>query len=157
MPSRRNKIEMTPDEQQAYLENGYTLQVASNGPRGAPHLAAMWYSLDENGLIQFTTFTKSQKIVNLQRDPHITCMLEDGKNYSELRGLVIEGQAELIIGDVEATLAVMRRSPEKYGGGGPNAQQSDEDARRIAAKRCVVKVHPDKIYSWDHNKLGGVY
>jgi len=93
MPSRRNKIEMTPDELQAFLENGYTLQVASNGPRGAPHLAAMWYSLDETGLIQFTTFTKSQKIVNLQRDPHITCMLEDGKAYSELRGLVVEGQA----------------------------------------------------------------
>ena len=32
-----------------------------------------------------------------------------------------------------------------------------EISRRIAAKRCVVKVRPSKIYSWDHNKLGGVY
>ena len=116
----------------------------------------MWYSLDDEGLIQFTTFTKSQKIVNLQRDPHITCMLEDGKAYAELRGLVVEGTAELTIGDVEATLAVMRRNPEKYAGGA-NTQQSDEQARRIAAKRCVVKVRPQKIYSWDHGKLGGVY
>ena len=83
-------------------------------------------------------------------------MLEDGKAYAELRGLVIEGTAELLIGDVYATLAVMRRSPEKYPAGASN-QQSDEDARRIAAKRCVVKVHPDKIYSWDHRKLAGVY
>ena len=156
MPSRRTSIEMTEEEQRDYLANGYTLQVASNGPRAAPHLAAMWYSLDEEGLIQFTTFTKSQKIVNLQRDPHITCMLEDGKSYSELRGLVVEGTAELIIGDVEATLAVMRRNPEKYARGA-NTQQPDEQARRVAAKRCVVKVRPSKIYSWDHNKLGGVY
>lgn len=156
MPSRRSKIEMTEEEQREFLRNGYTLQVASNGPRGAPHLAAMWYSLDEQGLIQFTTFTKSQKVVNLQRDPHITCMIEDGKAYSELRGLVLEGTAELIIGDVDATLAVMRRGPEKYPTG-PSTQQSDESARRVAAKRCVVKVHPDKIYSWDHGKLGGVY
>lgn len=156
MPSRRGSIEMTEEEQKEFLEHGYTLQVASNGPRGAPHLAAMWYSLNADGLIQFTTFTKSQKIVNLQRDPHITCMLEDGKAYSELRGLVIEGKAALIIGDVEATLAVMARSPEKYGGG-PGTQQVDEDERRrMASKRCVVKVHPEKIYTWDHNKLGGV-
>lgn len=156
MAGRRSQIEMTEEEQREFLAKGYTLQVASNGPRGAPHLAAMWYSLDAAGLIQFTTFTKSQKIVNLQRDPHISCMLEDGKAYSELRGLVIEGTAELTIGDVEATLAVMRRSPEKYPTG-PNTQQSDESARRVAAKRCVVKVRPDKIYSWDHSKLGGVY
>ena len=52
----------------------------------------MWYSLDDEGLIQFTTFTKSQKIVNLQRDPHITCMLEDGKSYSELRGWSSRGR-----------------------------------------------------------------
>ena len=156
MPSRRDSIEMTEEEKQDFLANGYTLQVASNGPRGAPHLAAMWYSLDAQGRIQFTTFTKSQKIINLQRDPHITCMLEDGRAYSELRGLVIEGTAELVIGDVDATLAVMRRSPEKYPAGVSN-QQSDEDARRIAAKRCIVKVHPNKVYTWDHSKLGGVY
>jgi PPOX class probable F420-dependent enzyme len=156
MPSRRSSIDMTDEEQREFLTNGYTLQVASNGPRGAPHLAAMWYSLDDEGLIQFTTFTKSQKVVNLQRDPHISCMVEDGKLYSELRGLVVEGTAELVIGDVEATLAVMRRIPEKYPSG-PNARQSDEDARRIASKRCVVKVHPENVYSWDHRKLGGVY
>ena len=147
---------MTQEEQQAFLASGYTLQVASNGPRGAPHLAAMWYSLDDDGLIQFTTFTKSQKIINLQRDPHISCMLEEGKAYAELRGLVVEGTAELIIGDADATLAVMRRSPEKYPSN-PSSRQSDADVRRVAAKRCIVKVHPDKIYSWDHSKLGGVY
>ena len=107
----------------------------------------MWYSLDDDGLIQFTTFTKSQKIINLQRDPHISCMLEEGKAYAELRGLVVEGTAELIIGDADATLAVMRRSPEKYPSN-PSSRQSDADVRRVAAKRCIVKVHPDKIYSW---------
>ena len=29
--------------------------------------------------------------------------------------------------------------------------------RRQAEKRAVVRVHPKRVISWDHNKLGGVY
>jgi nitroimidazol reductase NimA-like FMN-containing flavoprotein (pyridoxamine 5'-phosphate oxidase superfamily) len=78
MPSRRSSIALTDAEQQQVLEDGWTLQVASAGHRGYPHLVAMWYVLVD-GAIEFTTFGKSQKILNLRRDPRITAMLESGK------------------------------------------------------------------------------
>jgi PPOX class probable F420-dependent enzyme len=155
MPSRRNQIALTDEEQQKYLEEGWTLQVASIGPGGFPHLVAMWYVLDDEGRIVFTTFRKSQKIVNLQRDPKMTVMLESGKSYTELRGLVIEGEAE-ILDEPEQTAKVMAKVGQKYNGI-PAPTETPEAALKVASKRVVVRLKPIDIYSWDHTKLGGRY
>ena len=154
MPSRRGQIVLTPEEQERFLEEGWTLQVASNGPSGFPHLAAMWFVVID-GLVNFTTFGKSQKIMNLRRDPHITAMLEKGRAYEELQGLVIQGEAELD-DDVQATATVMSLVAKKYRGM-PVPTETPEDALPAASKRIIVRIRPDKIYTWDHTKLGGKY
>ena len=74
MPSRRNQIAMTDHEQREVLEQGWTLQVASMGHDGWPHLVAMWYALID-GDIHFTTYARAQKTLNLDADPRITCMI----------------------------------------------------------------------------------
>ena len=154
MPSRRAVIAMTDGERERFLDEGWTLQVATNGPGGFPHLAAMWYVL-RDGLIHFTTFAKSQKIVNVRRDPRITAMLETGRAYEELRGLVVRGTAELDE-DVRATAAVMSLVAQKYRGL-PIPAETPEAALPAAAKRVVVRIRPGRVYSWDHTKLGGRY
>jgi nitroimidazol reductase NimA-like FMN-containing flavoprotein (pyridoxamine 5'-phosphate oxidase superfamily) len=154
MPSRRGSIELTDDEQKKLLDEGWTLQVASMGPKGFPHLVAMWYVLDD-GKIAFTTFRKSQKILNLQRNAKMTVMLEAGKAYAELMGLVIEGEAE-VIDDPAYTAKVMARVGQKYNGI-PIPMATPEAALKAASKRVVVRLKPVEIYSWDHKKLGGVY
>ncbi len=154
MPSRRAQIAMTDEERERFLEEGWTLQLATNGPGGFPHLAAMWYVM-RDGLIHFTTFTKSQKIVNVRRDPRITAMLETGRAYAELRGLVIRGEAELDE-DVRATAAIMSLVANKYRGM-PVPAETPEAALPAAAKRVTVRIRPDRVYSWDHTRLGGRY
>src|SRR5262249_61494352 len=98
MPKRRNQIEMTPDEQDAFLREGRTLQVASVGPHGYPHQVAMWYALID-GKVHFTTYEKSQKVQNLRRNPRISVMLEAGTPYNELRGAGTEGAGASTEGD----------------------------------------------------------
>lgn len=154
MPSRRGLIALTDTEQEQMLNESWTLQVASVGHKGFPHLVAMWYVMID-GKIHFTTFGKSQKILNLRRDPKISCMLESGKGYQELRGMVIEGEAELIE-DNAFTAQVMGRVGSKYNGI-PVPTDTTEQALKAASKRIVVKVNPVDIYSWDHTKLGGRY
>ena len=154
MPSRRASIALTDTEQQQFLEDGWTLQVASIGPKGFPHLVAMWYVMID-GKIHFTTFGKSQKIVNLRRDPKISVMLESGKGYAELKGMVIEGNAELIE-DPPFTAKVMGLVGQKYNGI-PAPTETPEAALKVASKRVVVRIDPIDIYSWDHTKLGGRY
>ncbi len=154
MPSRRASIALTQEEQDQLLAEGWTLQVASIGHKGFPHLVAMWYVIID-GKIHFTTFGKSQKILNLRRDPKITVMLESGKGYAELRGLVIEGNAALLE-DTEFTAKVMGQVGAKYNGI-PAPTETPEAALKVASKRVVVRVDPVDIYSWDHTKLGGRY
>ena len=154
MPSRRGAIALTDSETEQFLADGWTLQVASNGNSGFPHLVAMWYVVID-GKIHFTTFAKSQKVLNLRRNPKITCMLESGKGYAELKGLVIEGEAELL-SDNAFTAQVMARVGAKYNGI-PAPTETPEAALKVASKRVVVKVNPVDIYSWDHSKLGGRY
>ena len=154
MPSRRDKIALTEEEQKAFLEEGWTLQVASIGPKGYPHLVAMWYVV-EDGFVHFTTFGKSQKIMNLRRDPKITVMLESGKKYEELKGLVIEGEAE-IVEDTPYTAKIMGLVGHKYSGI-PIPTETPDQALKAASKRVAVRIKPVDVYSWDHSKLGGVY
>ena len=111
MPSRRASIALTDAEQQQMLEDGWTLQVASVGKDGYPHLVAMWYAVID-GDIHFTTFRKSQKVLNLKRNPKISVMLESGKGYAELKGLVFEADAE-IVDDPAYTAKVMAQVGHK--------------------------------------------
>jgi hypothetical protein len=120
----------------------------------------MWYVV-EGGKVAFRSFTKSQKIINLRRDPRITVLVETGDAYGELQGIMIRGTATLI-DDPAFTLALYGRLAAKYGMVGDAPVVLDPAALeaafgRFAPKNTSVIVEPNKITSWDHTKLGGAY
>ena len=156
----RKDITMTAEEIQAFLETGHTVQVATNGPDGRPHLAPMWYVV-ENGKVVFRSFTKSQKIVNLQRDPKLTVLVERGLAYAELQGVMIRGTARLV-DDPGYVLDLYGKLAAKYAMVGDEPVELDPDALeaafgRFAPKNTAVIVEPEHTVTWDHTKLGGVY
>lgn len=159
MPSRRNMIAMTDEEMKDFIEMGWTLQVASVGHNGWPHLVAMWYGVIDDK-IHFTTYAKAQKVLNLKRDPRITVMLESGTEYSKIKGLVIEGEAEVVENDPDLVIAVQDatgRKRNENAGAQAATPMTDDQRRAQASKRAVVRINPTRIYSWDHAKLGGRY
>lgn len=156
----RKDIRFTDDELADFLGTGRNLQVATNGPDGFPHLSTLWYFM-VNGKVGFRSFTKSQKIVNLQRDNRITVLVAKGDTYETLQGAMIRGQATLST-DRDLVLDFYRRVTEKYGGAGVEPGSVDPDAieamfGRFADKNTAVIVEPEKIVTWDHTKLGGGY
>lgn len=156
----RREIAMTEAEVAAFLESGHTLQVATIGRDGSPHLAPMWYVIDE-GKVVFRSFTKSQKIVNLRRDPRLTVLLERGLAYTELRGVIIKGTATLI-DDPARVLRLYGRLAAKYPMVGDAPVELDPEALeaafgRYAPKNTGVIVEPERVVTWDHTKLGGAY
>ena len=92
--NRRDKIRMSDDEMWTFIEEQKSLQVATIGQDGMPHLSTLWFARYEGDIV-FETYTKSQKIRNLERDPRITVLLEDGIVYDKLRGVMMQGTAEL--------------------------------------------------------------
>jgi len=154
--NRRDQISLTPDEQRRYLEGAHTIILGLNGPKGYPQLTAMWFVNDPDGTIFMTTFVKSQKAKNLERDPRCTLLIESGRTYPELKGLMITARADLIR-DVEKVLDMLERVNVKYNGLEPSAELRAA-LRGQAVKRILVRITPVKTASWDHAKLGaGVY
>jgi len=155
--SRRDQIRMTDDEVRDYLRDHKTVIINSIGPGGYPHPMPMWFALDDDGVVSMTTFRKSQKVLNIQRDPKVSLLAESGTEYAELRGVVIYGRATVIddIDTVKATLiaATVGDVPED-----PKAREAmDAVITNTASKRVCIRIQPERVVSWDHRKLGGVY
>ena len=150
--SQRDRIKMSDEEIESFLRRQRKLQIASVNPDGAPHLVTMYYDLID-GDLAFWTYGKAQKVVNLRRDPRITCLVEDGILYGELRGVTVFGDAELIE-DYERVvpfgMALTARYPEVFG---PDAEALRPFVEQQARKRVVVRVRAKRVASWDHAKM----
>jgi PPOX class probable F420-dependent enzyme len=148
--NKRSQIEMSHDEIVQYLERSRTATMVTNGPSGHPHAVAMWYAVVD-GAIWFETKAKSQKAANLRRDPKITVLIEDGHTYDTLRGVSLEGTAELI-DDADALWAVGVSIWERYNG--PYTEEMKPLVEFMLHKRVAVRVEVSRMRSWDHRKLG---
>jgi PPOX class probable F420-dependent enzyme len=152
MPSRRAQIELSEDEVRAYLEERKVMQVATMGPRGFPHVVPLWFVRDGDELIAWT-FAKSQKAKNLERNPRATVAFEDGVQYDELRGVMLECDVE-VTRETDRVAEVGMALADRYGGG---SEEMKEAFRKQAEKRVGLRFKPSRVVSWDHRKLGGTY
>ena len=155
MTSRRDQIRMSDDELHDFLDEQKIVSVATIGPRGRPHLVPLWYVPDGDELIGWT-YAKSQKAKNLERDPHATLQVEDGVEYQELRGVMLECDVDLE--REPAKVADYGRALfTRYGPGGELAPEVSEMVEKQASKRVGLRFRPTRVVSWNHAKLGGGY
>jgi len=75
---RKDDIRMSPDAIRAYLREGHTTTLVTNGVRGYPHAVAMFFVIDDDMTIRFATYANSQKVKNIERDPRVTLLVETG-------------------------------------------------------------------------------
>ncbi|MBF6173710.1 pyridoxamine 5'-phosphate oxidase family protein [Nocardia blacklockiae] len=148
--NQRAQIVMSDAEIAEFLEHSRIITLATLGKSGLPHLTAMWYGLVD-GAIWFETKAKSQKAVNIRRDPRVTVLVEAGDTYDQLRGVSIEGRAE-IVDDAEALFRVGVSVWERYTG--PYSEEVRPMVEAMLNKRVAIRVVPERTRSWDHRKLG---
>ena len=150
--SQRARIHLSDEETALVLEQSRTATIATIGPSGFPHLVAMWYGLLD-GRVYFETKAKSQKVVNLRRAPQISCLVEAGESYDQLRGVAIEGTAAIIEDTAAdeywaAAVSVFERYERAY------TKELRPLVEQMMNKRVVVRIDPVRVRSWDHRKLG---
>ena len=155
MANKRASITMTDAELEAYLEEQTILNIATIGPTGHPHLVAMWYVVMD-GKVTFWTFGKSQKILNLRRDPKITGLVESGDTYDQLKGVELVGTGR-IIDDYDQVLAIGKAVGVKYNGEAAISDAALPFLEAQANKRLGIQIDVERVVSWDHTKLGGGY
>ena len=86
---------MTDDEYRAFLRRrpARTGKLATIRADGRPHVAPIWYDLDDDGTLVFTTGAESLKGKALRRDPRV-CLCVDDEN-PPFSFVIVEGAAEL--------------------------------------------------------------
>jgi PPOX class probable F420-dependent enzyme len=148
---------MSERELRDFVRGARTMILCSLTKDGFPHPMPMWFGLEDDGAVVMTTFAKSQKVRNLERDPRVSLLIEDGEEYAKLRGVVMYGKAELTR-DLEAVLDTLGRvAARNRSAPGVDTTVMRDSLRQTAAKRVAIRVRPERTVSWDHTKLGGVY
>ncbi len=156
--SRRDQIQMTQDETLEFLRTNKTAILTSVGKDGYPHPMPMWFLVEDDGTVLFTTFRKSQKVRNIEANPKVGILVESGEEYSQLKGVLLHSQAE-IVDDLEEALKTMVR----LAGGDPMTENLEERENLrnavlpTAKKRVVIRCAPEKFITWNHTKLKGKY
>ena len=145
---------MSDQEVAAFLDEQRVVVCGTNGARGWPHLMPLWYVV-RAGEIWAWTYTKSQKARNLERDDRATLQIEDGERYEELRGVMIEARTS-VHRETEVVARLGQEIYERYGVGALGETFMDA-VRAQAAKRVALQFVPERVATWDHRKLHGVY
>lgn len=147
--NERARIRMTDEEVEEFLHEPHNMAVATLGPDGRVHLVAMWYGFLD-GDVAFETKAKSQKVQNLRRDDRITCLIEEGDTYNELRGVELVGRAE-IVEDRDRLWKIGVSVFERHFG--PVTPDTESAVEAMLHKRVGVRVQVERVVSWDHRRL----
>ena len=146
---RGKKIAMSPEEVDAFLEGARTCHAASVLGDGAPHVSPLWFVWDGQAL-WLNSVVKSQRWVNLMRDPRVAVVVDGGDGFFDLHGVEVHGRVESV-GDVPRSSTPMaevadaeRRWGDKYMGG-----------RNFVADggHAWLRLVPEKVVSWDFRKM----
>lgn len=116
-----------------------TGKVSTVRENGRPHIAPVWFVLDENDRIIFTTWHETVKAANLRRDPRVSICVDD--QQPPFSFVVIEGMAELEE-QAQDMLDWTTRLARRYMG----EDLADSYGKRNAVEgELLVRVTPEKI------------
>ena len=147
-PQRRGRaIAMDREERDAFLREERMCRVASLDSDGRPHNSPLWFVWDGSAL-WLNSIVKSQRWVNLARDPRVSIVVDAGADFGELRGVEMTGSVQQV-GEIPRTsapddrLAVPERLfGDKYGNG----------AFTVDGRHAWLRLVPQRIVSWDFRK-----
>src|SRR5262245_33609215 len=138
MPSRREQIKMTPEEVDDFLAGRRTMNIATNGVGGYPHVVAMWYGFLD-GTPAFWTFAKAQQIRNRRRHPKTSALVEAGGTYPELQGVELVGTAR-IVEDIATIIEIGKSVAPRYTGPAALTPEALPFLEQQASKRVGVVI-----------------
>lgn len=138
---------LTTDEAHAFLDSrpGW-ITLTTLGRDGYPHSVPIGYfRLGDEIFVGCRHPT--QKTLNVERDPRVSLMIESGSSMQDIRGLLVQGDADVITDDGER-LRLGREAARQRG-------VADADLPTApAAGGAYIRVRPRRMISWDYGKDG---
>jgi PPOX class probable F420-dependent enzyme len=134
---------MSEEEMRAFLLEGTrTGKVAVVRRDGAPMVVPVWFLLDDDGSVVFTTWHDTVKARAIRREPRVSlCVDEQTPPYAFVR---VDGLAEL-----SDDLEELRRWATKIGGRYMGPDRAEEFGRKNAVEgELVVRIRPTRMVGY---------
>jgi len=142
MPIPRERLRLQPSDRAELLATERIVHCATVGPDGRPHVAPLWFVWDGDAL-WVNSLRKSRRGRDLANGSPVSCCVDAGVEYGELRGITLDGVFE----EREPSASVKRAYAEKYWHGA--------DVPDLASHRwCRLRV--EREASWDFRRIGEV-
>ena len=87
----------------------------------------------------------TQRTKNVERNPHVSLLIESGRTMQEIKGLMIQGNADVIT-EPQELLPLMREAARHRGT--PEEQLPAEPRPGVA----YIRVRPHRFISWDYSR-----
>jgi PPOX class probable F420-dependent enzyme len=133
------------DEKEAldFLQHGtYTGKLATTRKDRRPHVVPIWFVLDDNNDIVFTTCEDSVKAKTIYNNPHVSLCVDD--QTPPFSFVVVEGLAEIVDGPNE-TLKWATKIASRYMG----EVNAESYGRRNSVKgELLLRIKPNKIMAY---------
>jgi PPOX class probable F420-dependent enzyme len=108
---------------------------------GRPHIAPVWYDVDDDGSLVFNTGESTVKGRNIRREPRVSLCVDDDRPPFSF--VVVEGVAE-----ISEDLDEVRRWASRLGGRYMGADRAEEyGSRNGVAGELVVRLRPERVVS----------
>jgi PPOX class probable F420-dependent enzyme len=134
---------MSETEVRAFLAGAppHTAKLATVRADGRPHVAPVWYDVDDDGTIVFNTGESTVKGRNLRRDPRASLCVDDERppfSYVLMEGIV----------ELSADLDEVRNWATRIAGRYMGQDRAEEyGARNGVAGELLARFRPERVVS----------
>lgn len=136
---------LSKDEVNAFLDSrpGW-IALTTIGADGYPHTVPIGYfRMGDEVYVGCRVGTR--KLKNIERNPRVSLMLESGKPMQDIKGVIIQGDANVLV-DRESLIRLGRENARVRG---VAEDQLPTEPREGAA---YIRVIPTKYISWDYSR-----
>lgn len=136
---------MTDEQIEAYLDSRPGWAVLSTIDKdGFPHSVPLGYFRFGRDIVMGVR-DRTRKVANVENNPNVSIMLEDGSSMADIRGVMIQGHARIVREPAEA-LELAREGARARG-----VPESEwPTAPRPGA--AYIRMTPVRMLSWDYSR-----
>lgn len=135
---------LTDEDIEAFLDSrpGWAM-LSSIDSDGFPHTVPLGY-FRLGGDIVMGVRDRTRKVSNVEADPKVSVMLEDGSSMADIRGVLLQGRAR-IVRDSDERLQLAREGARSRGV--PEAEWPTEARPGVV----YIRMTPVRTVSWDYS------
>ena len=145
-------VTMSGEEIAGFVSDHGTAVLTTLRADGRPVPLPVWY-VAIDGALYFQTPLRSRRVGNIERDPRVAVLIDDGERWEHLRGVLIQGTAERVTDEAVLT-RVLAAFAELFADVTlPESSMPAAASAHYAGKAVFRVAVPDRLLSWDNRKL----